>query len=126
MRGGKYILIILLLLSINIVMAQNTPQTDQNANFRRYVSQEGQKTRDYVKNELDAQLDANTEKVQDVINENKAIFFNELNHELKIWAFKISIILFSVIVMSLITYQLIMIRVKRKYKNLDLRTIKNG
>lgn len=126
MTGGKSLTILLLIILFSHIAIAQTPPTDQTAHFNRYVSQEGQKTRDYIKNELDQQIKANNEEIQEQINQNKAVFFKELERELNIWTFRASIILFSTIVMALVTYQLIMIKVRRKYKNLNLRIEQHG
>jgi len=107
---------------LTLLLATATPtKAEPDPQLIRYIAQEHQKTKDYVKTEIQQQIKNNNEDIQKQIDWNKQIFFKELRALLREWTIRLAVIWFSTTLLALISYRLIMMRITRKYRHIKFR-----
>lgn len=114
-------IIVILLLTIPTLAQTQPPQPTDTGLLLKFISQEHQNTKDYVKTEIERQMQIQHQDIQAQVDDNKQIFFKELNNELKTYAFRMAILWFATTFLALLLYRLTMMRITRKYRHVKFR-----
>lgn len=115
MRFKAAILVLLLFLPV-VAAQQQQQQQSIDPVMLKFISQEHQNTKDYVKEEMDRQLTINHEDIQKQVDFNKGIFFVQFKQELKWIGMKFAVIWFTVTLLAMLVYKIITMKLSKKYE----------